>query len=176
MAKKGVNKVIIVGNVGNDPELRLLPNGNPVTNLTVATSDTWKDKQTGQEHERTEWHRVVLFGKLAEIAKEYCGKGAQIYIEGRLQTREWEKDGVKRYTTEIVVDQNGTFQLLGNRRGGEAQQGGSARQQPPRQPSQPQNNRHPATPAPSNAQPDFPNYDGFDDDIPFRGVPYLAMI
>gem|GEM_PF-23367 len=114
---RGVNKVILIGNVGGDPETRYMPNGNAVTNITLATTDSWKDKQTGQLQERTEWHRVVLFGKVAEIAGEYLRKGSQCYIEGRLQTREWEKDGVKRYTTEIVVDMNGTMQLLGGRTG-----------------------------------------------------------
>lgn len=114
---RGVNKVILIGNVGGDPETRYLPNGNAVTNITLATTDSWKDKQTGQQQDRTEWHRVVFFGKLAEIAGEYLKKGGQCYIEGRLQTREWEKDGVKRYTTEIVVDMNGTLQLLGGRGG-----------------------------------------------------------
>ena len=112
---RGVNKVILIGNVGGDPETRYMPNGNAVTNITLATTDSWKDKQTGQLQERTEWHRVVLFGKVAEIAGEYLRKGSQCYIEGRLQTREWEKDGVKRYTTEIVVDMNGSMQLLGSR-------------------------------------------------------------
>jgi single-strand DNA-binding protein len=92
-----------------------MPNGNAVTNITLATTDSWKDKQTGQLQERTEWSRIVFFGKVAEIAGEYLRKGSQCYIEGRLQTREWEKDGVKRYTTEIVVDMNGTLQLLGGK-------------------------------------------------------------
>ncbi len=112
---RGVNKVILIGNCGGDPETRYLPNGNAVTNVTLATTDSWKDKQTGQLQERTEWHRVVFFGKLAEIAGEYLRKGGQCYIEGRLQTREWEKDGVKRYTTEIVVDMGGSLQLLGGK-------------------------------------------------------------
>ena len=89
---RGVNKVILIGNVGGDPEVRYLPNGNAVTNITMATTDSWKDKQTGQQQDRTEWHRVVFFGKLAEIAGEYLRKGSQCYVEGRLQTREWEKD------------------------------------------------------------------------------------
>ncbi len=114
---RGVNKVILIGNVGGDPETRYLPNGNAVTNITLATTDSWKDKQTGQQQDRTEWHRVAFFGKLAQIAGEYLRKGSQCYVEGRLQTREWEKDGVKRYTTEIVVDMNGTLQLLGGRGG-----------------------------------------------------------
>src|SRR5262245_17507954 len=116
---RGVNKVILVGNVGGDPETRYLPNGNAVTNVTLATSESWKDKQTGQQQERTEWHRVVFFGRLAEIAGEYLRKGSQVYVEGSLRTREWEKDGVKRYTTEIVVDINGQMQLLGGRPGSE---------------------------------------------------------
>ena len=131
---RGVNKVILIGNVGGDPETRYLPNGNAVTNITLATTDSWKDKQTGQQQERTEWHRVVFFGKLAEIAGEYLRKGSQCYVEGRLQTREWEKDGVKRYTTEIVVDMNGTLQLLGGR-GGNAEGGGDYAQRPARAPA-----------------------------------------
>ncbi|WP_095158183.1 single-stranded DNA-binding protein [Pseudomonas sp. Irchel 3E13] len=112
---RGVNKVIIVGTCGQDPEVRYLPNGNAVTNLSLATSEQWTDKQTGQKVERTEWHRVSMFGKVAEIAGEYLRKGSQVYIEGKLQTREWEKDGITRYTTEIIVDMQGTMQLLGGR-------------------------------------------------------------
>jgi single-strand DNA-binding protein len=100
---RGVNKVILVGTCGQDPETRYMPNGNAVTNLLLATSEQWTDKQTGQKAEKTEWHRVSLFGKVAEIAGEYLRKGSQVYIEGKLQTREWEKDGIKRYTTEIIV-------------------------------------------------------------------------
>src|SRR3990167_244785 len=111
----GGNKVILVGTCGQDPETRYLPNGNAVTNLSLATSEQWTDKQTGQKVEKTEWHRVSLFGKVAEIAGEYLRKGSQVYIEGKLQTREWEKDGIKRYTTEIIVDMQGTMQLLGGR-------------------------------------------------------------
>ncbi|MDY0207928.1 MAG: single-stranded DNA-binding protein, partial [Pseudomonas sp.] len=112
---RGINKVILIGNVGGDPETRYLPNGNAVTNLTLATSDSWRDKQTGQMQERTEWHRVTFFGKIAEIAGQYLRKGSKIYVEGRLQTREWEKDGVKRYTTEIIVDIGGSMQMLDSR-------------------------------------------------------------
>lgn len=111
---RGVNRVFLIGICGQDPETRYMPNGNAVTNLSLATSESWKDK-SGEKQERTEWHRVVLFGKVAEIAGEYLRKGSQCYIEGRLQTREWEKDGVKRYTTEIVVDMGGNLQLLGGR-------------------------------------------------------------
>lgn len=163
---RGVNKVILIGNVGGDPETRYLPNGNAVTNLTLATTDSWKDKQTGQQQDRTEWHRVVFFGKLAEIAGEYLRKGSQCYIEGRLQTREWEKDGVKRYTTEIVVDMNGTLQLLGGR-GGNSEGGGeyAPRQQAPR-PQREQAQAPQPRPQPAAAQP-APDYDNFDDDIPF---------
>jgi len=154
---RGINKVILVGNLGGDPETRYLPNGNAVTNITLATSDTWKDKQTGQQQERTEWHRVVLFGKVAEIAAEYLRKGSQCYIEGRLQTREWEKDGIKRYTTEVVVDMGGTMQLLGGRGDAGARpshpQEQAARQPAPRQQQ--------AAPQPT------PDYDSFDTDIPF---------
>lgn len=143
---RGVNKVILVGNAGGDPEVRYLPNGNAVTNITLATSDAWKDKQTGQHQERTEWHRVVFFGKLAEIAGEYLRKGSQCYVEGRLQTRKWQgQDGQDRYTTEIVVDMNGTLQLLGGKP--EGQQKRKAEQQP--------------------SQQDKPPANDFDDDIPF---------
>ncbi|WP_155518495.1 single-stranded DNA-binding protein, partial [Pseudomonas savastanoi] len=105
---RGINKVILVGTCGQDPDCRYLPNGTAVTNLSLATSEQWTDKQSGQKVEKTEWHRVSLFGKVAEIAGEYLRKGSQVYIEGKLQTREWEKDGIKRYSTEIVVDMQGT--------------------------------------------------------------------
>ena len=158
---RGVNKVILIGNVGGDPEVRYLPNGNAVANVTLATSDSWKDKQTGQQQERTEWHRVVFFGRIAEVVGEYVRKGSKMYIEGRLQTREWEKDGVKRYTTEVVVDMGGQMQLLDGRPGGGEQAAGQSRpQQRPAQQSAPQ----PAQQAPQQAAPD---YDSFDDDIPF---------
>ena len=161
---RGVNKVILIGNVGGDPEVRYLPNGNAVTNITMATTDSWKDKQTGQQQDRTEWHRVVFFGKLAEIAGEYLRKGSQCYVEGRLQTREWEKDGVKRYTTEIVVDMNGTLQLLGGR-GGNNEGGEQAPRQQQSRPAPQQSAPRPA-PQPAPQQP-APDYDSFDDDIPF---------
>ena len=121
---RGVNKVILVGNLGQDPEVRYMPNGNGVANISIATTDSWKDKNTGQLQERTEWHRVVLFGKLAEVAGEYLRKGSQVYIEGRLQTRKWtDQSGQDKYTTEIVVDMGGQMQMLGGR--GEQQgQGG----------------------------------------------------
>lgn len=121
---RGINRVILIGNLGADPEVRYMPNGNAVCNVTLATSDSWKDKQTGQQQERTEWHKVVFFGKLAEIVGQYLRKGSKIYVEGRLQTREWEKDGVKRYTTEIVVDMRGTMQMLDGKERGQGGQGG----------------------------------------------------
>ncbi|SDA90929.1 single-strand binding protein [Pseudomonas sp. NFACC15-1] len=171
---RGVNKVILVGTCGQDPEVRYLPNGNAVTNLSLATSEQWTDKQTGQKVEKTEWHRVSMFGKVAEIAGEYLRKGSQVYIEGKLQTREWEKDGIKRYTTEIVVDMQGTMQLLGGRPQGDQQQGGNnyqqsaPRQQAPRpQQSAPQPQRErPSAPQQAAPQP-APDFDSFDDDIPF---------
>lgn len=161
---RGVNKVILVGTCGQDPEVRYLPNGNAVTNLSLATSEQWLDKRSGQKVERTEWHRVSLFGKVAEIAGEYLRKGAQCYIEGKLQTREWEKDGIKRYSTEIIVDISGTMQLLGSR-----PQGQQAGYPPERQPQQQRQARQPPS---QQAAP--PNSDSFDDDIPFAPMHYLA--
>ena len=150
---RGINKVILIGNVGGDPIVKYMPNGNAVTNLTLATSDSWKDKQSGQMQERTEWHRISLFGKIAEIAGQYLVKGSKVYIEGRLQTREWEKDGVKRYTTEVIVDMGGTMQMLDSRddNAGSPQRSQSSQQSTQQRPQQ-------------SSQPD-PNE--FDDDIPF---------
>ena len=151
-----VNKVILVGNLGKDPEVRYAPSGDAICNITLATSETWKDKQSGEKREATEWHRVVFFGKLAEIAGQYLKKGSSVYIEGMLKTRKWqEKDGSDRYTTEIKADE---MKMLGSRgdsagQGGGQQQAPQQRQQPARQPA-PQ-------PAPQGA----PNYD---DDIPFN--------
>jgi len=126
MATRGVNKVIILGNLGQDPEVKFMPSGGAVANITVATSESWKDKQTGEPKEKTEWHRVVLFGKLAEIAGEYLKKGSKVYIEGQLQTRKWQnQQGQDQYTTEVVVQGfNGTLQMLDSRQGGGGQQGG----------------------------------------------------
>jgi single-strand DNA-binding protein len=181
---RGVNKVILVGTCGQDPEVRFLPNGNAVTNLSLATSEQWTDKQSGQKVERTEWHRVSMFGKVAEIAGEYLRKGSQVYIEGKLQTREWEKDGIKRYTTEIVVDMQGTMQLLGGRpqsdqnaQGGQGGGGNNYQQSAPRQQApRPQQSSAPqqsssapqqrSAPQQSAPQP-APDFDSFDDDIPF---------
>ncbi|WP_313740509.1 single-stranded DNA-binding protein [Pseudomonas sp.] len=175
---RGVNKVILVGTCGQDPEVRYLPNGNAVTNLSLATSEQWTDKQSGQKVERTEWHRVSLFGKVAEIAGEYLRKGSQCYIEGKLQTREWEKDGIKRYTTEIIVDINGTMQLLGGRPDGQGGGQQQSRQQQPRQQQQrpqPQQRQQGAGQHQQSQQgmdgPDSPN---FDDEIPFAPLHYLA--
>ena len=148
---RGVNKVILIGNLGQDPEVRFLPSGNPVANLRIATTDSWTDRQSGQRQERTEWHTVVLFNKLAEIAQQYVKKGSRIYIEGRLQTRKWQgQDGQDRYSTEIVANdmqmldsrggsQGGDFQQQGNmpqqggygQQGSYGQQGGNAPQPPP---------------------------------------------
>ncbi len=161
MASRGVNKVILLGNLGADPETRYMPSGDAVTTLRVATSETWKDKQTGQQQERTEWHRVVMFGRLAEIAAEYLKKGRQVYIEGQLRTRKWQgQDGQDRYTTEIVARE---MQLLGGR-GGDS---GSA-PFPPDDFAQPAL-QQPQRPAEKPAAPSTPAMDdGFeDDDIPF---------
>lgn len=161
---RGVNKVILVGTCGQDPEVRYLPNGNAVTSLSLATSEAWTDKQTGQKVEKTEWHRVVLFGKVAEIAGEWARKRSLLYIEGKLQTREWEKDGIKRYTTEVHVDMRGTMQLLGGKPQG--QQPGQA---PDRQPQQRR-----AAPQQQSQQAAPPDHESFDDDIPFAPLHYLV--
>ncbi|AHG19836.1 single-stranded DNA-binding protein [Chania multitudinisentens RB-25] len=180
MASRGVNKVILVGNLGQDPEVRYMPNGGAVANITLATSESWRDKVTGEQKEKTEWHRVVLFGKLAEVAGEYLRKGSQVYIEGSLQTRKWtDQAGVEKYTTEIVVNVGGTMQMLGGRQGGGApasggqpaggQQGGWGQPQQPQGGNQFSGGQQASTrpaqnsaPAPSNEPPM-----DFDDDIPF---------
>jgi len=119
-----VNKVILVGNLGKDPETRYMPSGSAVTNLTLATSESWKDKQSGEQQERTEWHKIAMFGRLAEIAAEYLRKGSQVYIEGKLRTRKWQdKEGKDRWTTEIVADE---MQMLGSKGGGGAAREGAA--------------------------------------------------
>lgn len=122
---RGVNKVILVGTLGRDPEVKYAANGNAIANLNVATSEQWNDKATGQKQEKTEWHRVVIFGKLAEIAGQYLTKGSQVYLEGKLQTRKWQdpNTGQDRYSTEVVLDFNGQMQMLG---GGNRQSGGDA--------------------------------------------------
>ena len=166
-----VNKVIIVGNLGRDPETRYMPNGEAVTNIAVATTESWKDKSSGDKKELTEWHRITFYRKLAEIAGQYLKKGSQVYVEGRLQTRKWtDKDGVERYTTEIIAD---TMQMLGSRQGmgggapmdddygnAPAQRTGSAGG----------NNSNAGSSgggAPRQASKPAPNFSDMDDDIPF---------
>ncbi len=157
---RGINKVILVGNLGQDPETRYMPSGGAVTNISVATSESWKDKQTGEQKDRTEWHRVAMFNRLAEVAAEYLRKGSQVYIEGKIRTRKWQdKDGNDRYTTEIIADE---MQMLGGRGGaggGSFEGGGSSRGSSGGsqggQSNQGGNDRSP------------PPADDFDDDIPF---------
>jgi single-strand DNA-binding protein len=174
---RGVNKVILIGNCGGDPEVRYMPSGGAVTNLTLATTDNWLDKQSNQRQERTEWHRLVFFNRLAEIVGEYVRKGSKLYVEGSLRTRQWEQDGTKRYTTEIVVSE---MQMLDSRGEGQAYRGGSTHQQQPA-PAAHQTNQFSQSPSaghsstkpakqepaaqqnPSGAQ----SFDSFDDDIPF---------
>lgn len=148
---RGVNKVIILGNIGQEPEVKYMPNGGAVTNVSIATSETWKDKATGQPQERTEWHRVVFFNQLGEIAGKYLKKGSKVYIEGSLRTRKWQaQDGTDRYTTEIVASE---MQMLDGKDG--------SNQQPSQQPmQQPQVPQHSAPQQPAG-------FDSFDDDIPF---------
>ena len=127
---RGVNKVILIGNLGADPETRFMPSGGAVTNVRLATSETWKDRQTGQMQERTEWHRVVFFNKLGEIAGEYLKKGSKVYIEGSIRTRKWQgQDGQDRYTTEIVANEMQMLDGRGDGGGGDRQGGGAPRQQ-----------------------------------------------
>jgi len=171
---RGVNKVILVGNLGADPEVRYMPSGNAVTNVTLATSESWNDKQTGQQQERTEWHRVVFFNRLAEIAGEYLRKGSKVYVEGSLRTRKWQdQSGQDRYTTEIVASE---MQMLDSR---------GSDQQAPQQNRQPQQQQAPqhqqqsrggyVQPAPyqggqqqqADAQPTQGGLEDFVDDIPF---------
>lgn len=127
---RGINRAILIGNLGEDPDVRYMPNGNPVAKISLATSDSYKDKNTGQMVDKTEWHRVIFFGKLAEVVGEYCRKGSQIYVEGKLQTRKWtDQQSIERYTTEIVVDGfTGQMQMLGQRQQGQANnaQGGNS--------------------------------------------------
>jgi single-strand DNA-binding protein len=150
-----VNKVIIIGNLGRDPETRYMPDGGAITNISVATTDSWKDKN-GEKQEKTEWHRVAFFGKLAEIAGEYLKKGSQVYVEGRLQTRKWQdKDGQDKYTTEIVAN---VMQMLGSRQG----MGGGA---PDR--GEGGGERQAREPAGKAAAKSGGKFDDFEDDIPF---------
>ncbi|TDX24176.1 single-strand binding protein [Modicisalibacter xianhensis] len=182
---RGVNKVILIGNLGQDPDVRFLPSGNPVANLRIATTDSWTDRQSGQRQERTEWHSVVLFNKLAEIAQQYVKKGSRIYIEGRLQTRKWQgQDGQDRYSTEIVANDMQMLDSRGGQGGGGADYGqapqnnygapqggygnapqgggGQPQQRPPQQP--------PAGGQQGGGNYGAPNpgsFDDFDDEIPF---------
>ena len=150
-----VNKVIIVGNLGKDPETRYAPSGDAVTNIVVATTETWKDKTSGEKREATEWHRVVFFGKLAEIAGQYLKKGSQVYLEGKLKTRKWQdKDGQDRYTTEINADE---MKMLGSKGDGQQQEGQRPQQTQQRPPANTQ--RQPQGPA--------GGFSDFEDSIPF---------
>lgn len=161
---RGVNKVILVGNLGKDPEMRYTADSKAVANLTVATAEQWKDRSTGQNQEKTEWHRVVAFGRLAEIMGEYLKKGSQVYIEGKIQTRKWQdQNGQDRYTTEIVANE---MQMLGGRAGGSADFGSAAAPTQQRAPAQQQQQQQQA-PAPQQQGAPSSNFDGFDDDIPF---------
>lgn len=175
MASKGVNKVILVGHLGQEPEVRYMPNGGAVANLSLATSETWRDKLTGEQKEKTEWHRVVVFGKLAEIAGEYLQKGSQIYIEGALQTRKWtDTQGQERYTTEIIVNVGGTLQMLGNRREASSTSAPQTSGQPQQQAAAPatkkaskgKKSKAAAQPEPQPQSEEFPPMD-YDDSIPF---------
>ncbi|MFL1466432.1 single-stranded DNA-binding protein [Marinobacter sp. HN1S83] len=173
---RGVNKVILIGNLGQDPDTRYTPNGNAVVNLNLATDESYKDRQTGQMVPKTEWHRIVMFGKIAEVAGQYLRKGSKVYIEGKLQTRKWQgQDGQDRYTTEVVVDINGQMQMLDSR-GGE---GGASQGAPAGRPQQSNYNAPPASQQASQPQQQSGGYsqpaqgsmpepvDDFDDDIPF---------
>jgi len=162
-----INKVILVGNLGRDPETRYMPDGGAVTNVSIATTDTWKDKTSGEKKEATEWHRVVFFNRLAEIAGEYVKKGSQVYVEGRLRTRKWQdKEGQDKYTTEIVCD---TMQMLGGRQGmGEgggrgAERGGDRGESAESRGGPPPEGR----PAPAGAKKPAGKFDDMEDDIPF---------
>ncbi|MDH3747040.1 MAG: single-stranded DNA-binding protein [Gammaproteobacteria bacterium] len=152
---RGINKVILVGNLGQDPETRYMPSGSAVTNITVATNESWKDKQTGEQKDRTEWHKVAMFNRLAEIAAEYLRKGSQVYIEGKLRTRKWQdRDGNDRYTTEVIADE---MQMLGGRGGGGSRGGGSSGG----------DEGDSSGGGKRGGQQSAPPADDFDDDIPF---------
>lgn len=160
MASRGVNKCIILGNLGNDPEVKHTNSGSAIANLTVATSESWNDNATGEKKEITEWHRVVLFGKLAEVAGEYLRKGSQVYIEGQLRTRKWtDNAGVEKYSTEVVVNVGGTMQMLGGKQDSKPQQQQSGWGQP--QQPKPQKQSKPASSGAHEPPMDF------DDSIPF---------
>ncbi len=157
---RGVNKVILIGNLGQDPEVKYMANGGAVTNVTIATSESWKDKSTGEQKEKTEWHRVVFFQRLAEIVGEYLKKGSKVYIEGKLQTRKWQdQSGNDRYTTEIVANE---MQMLDSRGGGGDGGGGGNFNQSPSQSSGAAPQQQPSSAAPAGG-----GMGDFDDDIPF---------
>lgn len=179
---RGINKVILIGNVGQDPEVKYMPSGGAVTNISIATSETWKDKNTGQAQERTEWHRVVFFNRLGEIAGEYLKKGSKVYVEGSLRTRKWQaQDGTDRYTTEIVGNEMQMLDGRGDNAGGGynqdqqygAPQGGGYQGGAASAPIPQQNRPTPQSggfggPAPTHSAPQQPaGFDSFDDDIPF---------
>jgi single-strand DNA-binding protein len=176
MASRGVNKVILIGNLGNDPETRFFPDGGAVTNASIATSETWKDRQTGEQKERTEWHRVVFRDRgnyrLGQIAGEYLKKGSKVYVEGSLQTRKWQdQSGQDRYTTEIVANEMQMLDSRGSVQGG-AQQGSdnfarSAPQAAPAAPAAPAVAAAPAASAPAAGTAPAQDFGNFDDDIPF---------
>lgn len=172
MASRGVNKVILVGNCGADPETRFLPSGGAVANVTLATSETWKDKSTGQPQEKTEWHRVVFFNRLAEVVGEYVKKGSKIYIEGSLRTRSWEQDGIKRYATEIVAGEMQMLDSRGGQGGGSSSMGDYDNSFGQESAPQQQYGNKPresfSSPSPSQSPNQAPhNIDDIDDDIPF---------
>ncbi len=163
MAGRGVNKVILIGNLGRDPEIRYTPDGVAIANVTVATTDYWNDRNTGERQERTEWHRVVFFRRLAEIVEQYLKKGSKIYVEGRLQTRSWEQEGVKRYTTEVIANE---MTMLDSR--GDASSGGGSfeQRQPAAAAAATGGGQQEKAAAAGQGQPSgFDNFD--DDDIPF---------
>ena len=171
MASRGVNKVILIGNLGNDPEVKQIQSGSTVTTLSIATSESWTDKQSGQKQERTEWHRVVFFNRLAEIAGQYLKKGSKVYVEGSLRTRKWQdQQGVEKYTTEIMGNE---LQMLDSRQDGNGSYQSQGQSQPSySQPSyaapQPQQSQRPAPqPQQQSAPPSGPGFNDFDDDIPF---------
>ena len=162
MAGRGVNKVILIGNLGRDPEIRYTPDGVAIANVTVATTDYWNDRNTGERQERTEWHRVVFFRRLAEIVEQYLKKGSKIYVEGRLQTRSWEQEGVKRYTTEVIANEMTMLDSRGDAGSG----GGSFEQRQPAAAAAAAGGGQQEKAAAGQGQPSgFDNFD--DDDIPF---------
>jgi single-strand DNA-binding protein len=159
---RGINKVILVGNLGADPETRYTPSGTAITSIRIATSESWKDKTSGEQQERTEWHRVKFFGRLAEIAGEYLKKGGQVYIEGKLRTDEYEKDGVKRYSTDIIADE---MQMLGGRGGASGGEGGGAGGEYQKRERGPARGPQPGPATPRNVPAPADAFE--DDDIPF---------